>query len=70
MHDYNRGAGVHSTPGYRGRGDHSTPIQYYKGRGVHSTPGYGGKGVHSTPAIFPFIPSKAPTCKTGNSKVY
>lgn len=55
MHDYNRGAGVHS-----GRGDH----------GVHSTPGYGGKGVHSTPAVFPFIPYKAPTCKTGNSKVY
>ena len=38
--------------------------------GVHSTPGYGGKGVHSTPAVFPFIPYKAPTCKTGNSKVY
>ena len=37
---------------------------------VHSTPGYGGKGVHSTPAVFPFIPYKAPTCKTGNSKVY
>ena len=33
-------------------------------------PGVWGKGVHSTPAVFPFIPYKAPTCKTGNSKVY
>ena len=37
---------------------------------VHSTPGYGGKGVHSNHAVFPFIPYKVPTCKTGNSKVY
>ena len=40
------------------------------GGGGPLDPGLWGKGVHSTLAVFPFIPYKAPTCKTGNSKVY